>query len=81
MSEKTVYLVPTTNSGGVDKMHSEKDCHRLKMASGTIMEKDRSVVETHREECAVCCGSKPPKPECDTQATRKLLLRTNANEV
>jgi hypothetical protein len=84
MTDEEMVLVVSNPSGGHQgRMHTDEDCARLQVATKEVLEKPKSVVESHRELCKWCSGDADPGPgkEMDPTERRDLLLETDVDEV
>lgn len=51
---ETVWIVTNPSGGRQGRMHTDRDCSRLKRATKTVLEKEKSAVESHRSMCKWC---------------------------
>lgn len=77
---ETVWVVSNPSGGHQGRMHTDKNCARLKSAT-KVLEKERKAVESHRKECGWCKGRTATGYNGDTNATRKMLLDLDSDSV
>lgn len=79
---ETVYVVANPSGGNQGRMHSDKDCARLKVATREVLEKERHLIESHRVMCKWCSGEADPGDRtADPLKNKRVLLGTDASEV
>jgi len=60
--EETVLVVSNPSGGHQGRMHTDKDCPRLKVAKKAVLERPKRNVESHRIMCKWCTGEADPGP-------------------
>ncbi len=80
---ETVLVVSNPSGGHQGRMHTDKDCPRLKVAKKAVLERPKRNVESHRIMCKWCTGEADPGPgrDVDPTAIRDMLLETDVDEV
>lgn len=80
MSEM-VWVVSNPSGGHQGRMHTDRDCARLKTTTKAVLEKEKHVVESHREMCKWCSGEANPGSKEHPMKRRNLLIDTDPDEV